>query len=120
LFGICEFFITDKLQQDSNKGIYQIRDEHRRRCHFTESLRQLRQSSTILNNLPDVAVLELLSVGARNKSVNNSSATTYSVGVRRFLSFLRLTNQTLAGLIADKSVAKAILPYVTYLFVVEN
>ena len=80
----------------------------------------MRQVSTILSDLPDVALLERLSVAARNKSVNNSSTITYSVGVRRFLSYLDLTTQSLSSLIADKCVAASILPYVTYLFVVEN
>ncbi len=95
-------------------------DKLGRRQHLEKALHQLHLSTPILSNNSDIKIFKYLSRGARSASASSSSRTTYDLGVRRFLSYLDLTKQSLAHFIETQSLAEQMLPYSAYLFVIEH
>ena len=83
-------------------------------------LHQLRSATPLLSNKSDVEIFEFLSRGAHSASISSSSRDTYHSGVRRFLSYLELTGQSLNTLMTSNGFTSQMLPYSAYLFIVEN
>jgi hypothetical protein len=73
-----------------------------------------------LRDISDIGILEKLGQSARIHSIGCSSQNTYDVGVRRFLSYLDITQQSILTLVQSNTLIPAMIPYVSYLFIIEK
>ena len=84
-------------------------------------LSQFRSYSSVFHHLSDLEILEKIASNTRSKSVCDTSASTYNIAIRRFFSYLDLIHLDIVDLtVSTTTIQRSILPYVSYLFVIEG